>query len=92
MKQCRGPVLIALLAAVLTAVSPAHAEAPAGQITWAVPVSLPPAWLPSIKGLVLKSVPDETTRLAMLKRGKSTSRTSCGVQSPRKSSARRGSR
>src|SRR5258705_3369852 len=47
MKQCRGPVsvaIIALLAVVLTAASPAHAEAPAGQIPWAVSVSLPPAW------------------------------------------------
>jgi len=47
MKDRRGPVsvaLVALLVAVLTPPSPARAEAPAGQVTWGVPVSLPPAW------------------------------------------------
>src|SRR5437867_6996035 len=47
MKHCRGPVsvaLVALLVAVIAAAPPAPAEAPAGQVTWAIGVSLPPAW------------------------------------------------
>src|SRR5437899_2219647 len=43
----RGPVsvgLVALLVAVIAAASPVPAEAPAGQVTWAIGVSLPPAW------------------------------------------------
>src|SRR5438876_6295699 len=47
MKHGRGPVpvaLVALLVAVIAAAPPAPAEAPAGQVTWAIGVSLPPAW------------------------------------------------
>src|SRR5207253_10700949 len=47
MKHCRDPVsvaLVALLVAVIAAAPPAPAEAPAGQVTWAIGVSLPPAW------------------------------------------------
>src|SRR5213594_3025375 len=47
MKCSPGPVsvaLVALLVAVIAAAPPAPAEAPAGQVTWAIGVSLPPAW------------------------------------------------
>jgi peptide/nickel transport system substrate-binding protein len=50
MKRVRGRIsllLVLLLVAeiaVFAAASPARADAPAGQVTWAVPVSLPPAW------------------------------------------------
>jgi peptide/nickel transport system substrate-binding protein len=47
MKRPRGrvPLLIALLLLTHAAVLPAaHADAPAGLVTWAVGVSLPPAW------------------------------------------------
>src|SRR5262245_59913987 len=37
-------VLVVLLAAVIPARPPAHAEGPAGQVVWAVSVSLPPSW------------------------------------------------
>ena len=47
--RSRGLVSLALLALLLAgaasvAVSPGRAEAPAGQVTWAVPVALAPAW------------------------------------------------
>ncbi len=50
MNRCRGRMSVALGALLLTNVtwlaasSPARAQTPAGQVTWAVPVSLPPAW------------------------------------------------
>src|SRR6267143_879173 len=47
MMYSRGPVsvaLVALLVAVITAAPLAPTEAPAGQVTWAIGVSLPPAW------------------------------------------------
>src|SRR5262245_11032732 len=44
MKRSFGPVALVLVALILVAVPPARAEAPAGQATWGVPVSLPPAW------------------------------------------------
>jgi hypothetical protein len=47
MKCSRGPVsvaLVMLLVAVIAAAPPAPAEAPAGQVTWAIGVSLPPEW------------------------------------------------
>jgi peptide/nickel transport system substrate-binding protein len=44
MKRSGGRVSLVLVALLLVAVLPARAEAPAGQVTWGVPVSLPPAW------------------------------------------------
>jgi peptide/nickel transport system substrate-binding protein len=43
MKRSLGCALV-LVTLLLSAGSPARAEAPAGQATWGVPVSLPPAW------------------------------------------------
>jgi peptide/nickel transport system substrate-binding protein len=43
MQRSLGPISLVLVL-VLVAVLPAGAEAPAGQITWGVSVSLPPAW------------------------------------------------
>ena len=47
MHRCRRRVslaLVALLAVALAVAAPARADAPAGQVTWAQSVSLPPAW------------------------------------------------
>jgi peptide/nickel transport system substrate-binding protein len=43
MKRSLGRVSLVVVL-LLIAVLPARAEAPAGQVTWGVPVSLPPAW------------------------------------------------
>ena len=51
MKCSRGPVsvvLVVLLVAVIAAAPLAPAEPPAGQVTWAIGVSVPPAWFFSI--------------------------------------------
>jgi len=45
---------------------------------------------PSVKRLVLKAVPDETTRLAMLKRARPTSSTCSRASWPRKRDGRPG--
>ena len=47
---------------------------------------------PSVKRLVFKSVPDESTRLAMLKRGETDVATRSAARSPRRSGGRPGSR
>src|SRR5881397_763272 len=44
MKRSLGRISLVLVALLLVAVLPARAEAPAGQVTWGVSVSLPPAW------------------------------------------------
>jgi peptide/nickel transport system substrate-binding protein len=44
MKRSLGRVSLVLFALVLVAALPARGEAPVGQVTWGVPVSLPPAW------------------------------------------------
>jgi len=44
MNRSLGPISLVLVALLLVAALPARAEAPAGQVTWGVPVSLPPAW------------------------------------------------
>jgi peptide/nickel transport system substrate-binding protein len=48
--------------------------------------------VPSVKRLVIKSVQDEATRLAMLKRGEATSSTCSRASSPKKSDGHLGSR
>src|SRR5437899_489534 len=44
MKRSLGRISLVFVALLLVAVLPARAEAPAGQVTWGVSVSLPPAW------------------------------------------------
>ena len=44
MKRPLAGISLVLVALLLTTAALAWAEAPAGQITWAAPVSLPPAW------------------------------------------------
>ena len=44
MNRSLGYVSLVLVVLLLVAVLPARAEVPAGQVTWGVPVSLPPAW------------------------------------------------
>ena len=44
MKRSLAGISLVLVALLLTTAALAWAEAPAGQITWAAPVSLPPAW------------------------------------------------
>jgi peptide/nickel transport system substrate-binding protein len=44
MKRSLGRVSLVLVVLLLVAVPAARAGAPAGQVTWGVPVSLPPAW------------------------------------------------
>ncbi len=44
MKRSLGRTSLALAALLVASVLPARAQAPAGQVTWGVPVSLPPAW------------------------------------------------
>ena len=44
MKRSLGPIALVLVALILAAVLPSQADAPAGQVTWGVSVSLPPAW------------------------------------------------
>jgi peptide/nickel transport system substrate-binding protein len=44
MKRPLGRISLVLVALILTVVASARAEAPAGQVTWGVSVSLPPAW------------------------------------------------
>src|SRR5262245_38898480 len=44
MKRSLGRSLLVLVALLLVAVPHVRAEAPAGQVTWGVSVSLPPAW------------------------------------------------
>jgi hypothetical protein len=44
MNRSLGRIALVLVALLLVAALPARAEAPAGQVTWGVPVSLPPAW------------------------------------------------
>jgi len=44
MKRSLGRISLVLVALLLIVVASARAEAPAGQVTWGVSVSLPPAW------------------------------------------------
>jgi peptide/nickel transport system substrate-binding protein len=44
MKRSLGRISLVLVALLVVAVLPVRAQAPAGQLTWGVPVSLPPAW------------------------------------------------
>ncbi|HEY7540714.1 MAG TPA: ABC transporter substrate-binding protein [Methylomirabilota bacterium] len=44
MKRSLGRISLVLATWLVIAVTPARAEAPAGQVTWGVSVSLPPAW------------------------------------------------
>ena len=44
MNRSLGRIALVLVVLLLVAVLPAGAEAPSGQVTWGVPVSLPPAW------------------------------------------------
>jgi peptide/nickel transport system substrate-binding protein len=44
MKRSLGRISLVLVALLVVTVLPVRAEAPAGQLTWGVPVSLPPAW------------------------------------------------
>src|SRR2546426_7814931 len=65
MRHVRGLVAAALVLAMSAVGAPPGAAAPEGQMTWAVHVSQ----APSVKRLILKSIPDDTTRLVALKRG-----------------------
>ena len=44
MRRALSRSALASVALILISVLPVGAQAPAGQITWGVPVSLPPAW------------------------------------------------
>ena len=44
MKKSLGRISLVLVALLLVPVLPVRAEAPAGQVVWGAPVSLPPAW------------------------------------------------
>ena len=44
MKTSLGPIALALVALIHVSAPSARAAAPAGQVAWGVPVSLPPAW------------------------------------------------
>src|SRR5262245_26243454 len=44
MKGSFARIALVLVALLLAAALPVQADGPAGQVTWAVPVALPPAW------------------------------------------------
>jgi hypothetical protein len=44
MRRSLSRIALVFVALFVATAPPARAEAPAGQVTWAAPVSLPPAW------------------------------------------------